>query len=374
MGVGSRRGDRRDEGDRGKSPVIGEKGTCVVFQCKWWKSASLLVASLLLITLVAVVGCGEGSDTTTTSVTENQTGSSDGSGTGSGESKKILVACAQYGSSATKEVSDLFKAKAEAAGYEVEIRDVAGDYDKLVGIFENAVNEKFDVIVNSMSDINQLTTAYETVFTAGIPIIGLDCQPDEKQTLNIQSDNTKIGELMAENLAAAIGGKGNVVEFIHDGHPAVYERMRGLENIFATKYPDIKIISVHAITFPSPAQDCRDAMANYLTANPEVGSIAGAAFGFDDAANGGVEAILAAGRNEIKVVSCDATAQTLDALTKNDPNSPWLGTVAQDWDAISTKCLEACEAIFAGNPPAYGSNEKTEPLWVNSENAADFVK
>ncbi len=335
----------------------------------------LVLVLFLLAGMTAVAGCGgdEGVATTVSSGGADTTATTVGASAG-GEAKRILVACAEYGSSATKEVTDLFKAKAEAAGFIVEIRDVAGDYDKLVGIYETAVNEKFDVIVNSMGDINQLTTAYETVFNAGIPVIGLDCQPNDMQVLNIQSNNTLIGEMMAEQLAAAIGGKGNIVEFIHDGHPAVNERMRGVENILATKYPDIKIISEHAITFPSPAQDCRDAMANYLTANPEVGSIAGAVFGFDDAANGAVEAILAAGRNEVKVVSCDATAQTVDALVKNDPTSPWLGSVAQDWEGIAQKCLDTCIAIFAGNAPAYGSNEKTAPIWVDSTNAADFVR
>lgn len=330
----------------------------------------LVLALVLIAGLIVIAGCGDDGATNSTS-----NGSDSSVTTASGDdAKRILVTCAEYGSSATKVVTDMFKEKAEALGYVVEIRDAAGDYDKLVGMYETAVTEGWDIMVNSMADTNQLTTAYETAAAAGLPIIGMDCRPVEHQLLNVQSDNTLVGELMVEKLAEAIGGKGDIFLFEFEGHPAVAERCQAAKNLIASKYPDIKIVSTHAIQFPSPHQDCRDAMTNFLTANPKKGSIAGAIFGFDDAANGGVEAILAAGRNEIKVVSTDATPQTLAALMKNDPDSPWVGSVGQDWEAVSDKVLEACTAIFEGNPPEPGSNIKLPPLWVDATNAAEFAQ
>ena len=337
-----------------------------------------ILTLILIAGVVAIAGCG-GGEATTTSATEavTTTASTGGSAettttAATGEAKKIIVATAVYGSAAVKECVDYLVEDAKAAGYEIDIRDTAGDFDKLIGVYDTAISEKADLIVNAFVDINQLQPAYEAAQKAGIPVIGLDANPDPKQATNIQSDNTIVGQLMADNLAAAIGETGNVILFKYDAHPGVNERMKAATDTLAAKYPNIKIISTHAIKYPGAIEDGREATANYLAANPK-GSLAGIIFGFDEPANGSVSAIREAGRTaDVKIVSTDATAEFLIDVVKDD--SPWVGSVAQDWKAIAQRAVDIMGDIFAGSGPALGSNEKVAPVFVDKTNAAQFVR
>ena len=351
----------------------------------------LVLAVVLVLGAVALAGCGSGTTTTTAAAVTTTVAASSTDTTAAvsstdttaattattvaanvGAGKKIIVATAVYGSAAVKECVDDLVAEAKAAGYSIEIRDTAGDFDKLIGVYDTAISEKADFIVNAFVDINQLQPAYAAALKAGVPVIGLDANKDPKQVTNIQSDNTIVGTLMADNLAKAIGEKGNIVEFTYDAHPGVNERMRAAEAVFKAKYPNIKIISVHAIKYPGATEDGTTAMANYLTANPK-GTLAGGIFGFDEAANGAALAIRSAGRTaDVKIVSCDATAQFLADVVK--PDSPWVGSVAQDWKAISQTALDTITATLAGHGPALGSNTKVPPVFVTKDNAAQFVR
>ena len=344
------------------------------------KRALWILAMVVVLVVAIVAGCG--SDTTTTTAPAASTTVSEATTTSAAPSEttttvaatqklKVSVLSAHYGSAAPKECIDLFKQMGDAMGWDVQIHDTNGDMNALQGLYETAAVQKPDVIINGFMDVSLIQNGLKTAQAAGIPVYGLDGNADPLEVANITSDNTDIGTQMAKHLAAAIGNKGNVVIMKYDQHPGVLARITAALKELAT-YPDIKIIETHAVMYPGAIEDGQTTMANLLTAHPGKGEIAGVLCGFDEPAVGCDQAIAAAGRSaEIKVVSTDAIPAALAEILK--PGSSHLGTMRQDWKAVSQKTIDLILQAVAGNPLPMGSNVEVPALWVDASNAAQFV-
>lgn len=276
----------------------------------------------------------------------------------------VAVVTPYLANATTKYVIDQFQAAGEAKGWTVTVSDTNADFNELVNRIENAVTQDVDAIVLGMGDPAQMTKGLESAAAAGIPVFGLDAGVADNVALNITSDNAQLGAETAKYLAEALGGKGNVVMFTHDPHPGVRARAEAAAAEFA-KYPGITVLEKKHIEVPGPVDFARTATQDLLTANPEAGSIAGIWAGWDEPALGATQAIEAAGRTEIKVVGIDGTDFARAEIVKG---GPFVGSIAQDFDAMAAQLSEIVAAYLDGTKPE--NNLVTIPgVLVTAENA-----
>lgn len=263
------------------------------------------------------------------------------------QKKTIAVVTPYMANETTKYVIDQFKKEAETKGWQVTVTDTAADFNLLVTRIKDAVTQKVDAIVLGMGDPAQMTQGLEAASQANIPVFGIDAGNAPGVLVNVTSDNASLGKLSAEALAKAIGEQGSVIMFTHDPHPGVRARAAAAAETFAA-YPNIKVIEKKHIEVPGPVDNARKITEDLLTAYPDNGSIAGIWAGWDEPALGAVQAALAAGRAEIKVVGVDGTDFAKAEIAKQ---GPFIASVAQDFDAMAAKTAELIEAYFNGKKP-----------------------
>jgi|YNPMSStandDraft_1061717.scaffolds.fasta_scaffold03760_1 ribose transport system substrate-binding protein len=263
------------------------------------------------------------------------------------QTKTIAVVTPYMANETTKYVIDRFKSEAEAKGWRVIVTDTAGDFNLLVSRIQDAVAQNVDAIVLGMGDPAQMTQGLEVASKANIPVFGIDAGNAPGVLVNVTSDNASLGKLSAETLLKSIGEKGNIIMFTHDPHPGVRARAAAAAEVFSA-YPQITVIEKKHIEVPGPLDNARKITEDLLTAYPQTGSIAGIWAGWDEPALGAVQALLAAGRSEIKVVGIDGTDFAKAEIKKQ---GPFIASVAQDFDAMAAKVAEIIEAYFNGTKP-----------------------
>ena len=258
--------------------------------------------------------------------------------------RKIALVTPYMANETTKYVIEQFVEDSKAKGWEVTVTDTAGDFNALVSRIDDAVAQDVDAIVLGMGDPAQMTKGLEAAQSAGIPVFGLDAGVAPGVTLNVTSDNTALGDASAKALLEGIGNQGAVVMFTHDPHPGVRERAVAAEADFAGQ-SGVTVLEKMHIDVPGPVENARRITEDLLNAYPEKGSIAGIWAGWDEPALGALQAIQAAGRDEIKVVGIDGTPFAKAEIAKG---GPFVATVGQDFDGMAAKLIELIGAHFDG--------------------------
>jgi putative xylitol transport system substrate-binding protein len=169
-----------------------------------------------------------------------------------------------------------------------------GKYDALTqnNQFDTMITQKFDAILFVPIDIEAGAEAVEKAFDAKIPVVGSNTRVNsEKLTAYVGNNDEKAGELQAEAIVKAIGGKGNIVILEGPiGQSAQIERSAGNQKVL-DKYPDIKVLMKKPANW-SRAESIT-LMENWLTAYP--GKINAVIGQNDDIGLGALEAVKAHG-------------------------------------------------------------------------------
>ncbi|SES92175.1 substrate-binding domain-containing protein [Thorsellia anophelis] len=176
----------------------------------------------------------------------------------------------------------------------VDITVFDGRYDALTqsNQFDTMITQKFDAILFVPIDIEAGGDAVEKANEAGIPVIGSNTKVTGDSLYSyVGNDDVKAGEMQAEAIAKAIGGKGNIVIMEGPiGQSAQIERTQGNQTVFA-KYPDIKILEQKPANWSRA--EAMTIMENWLTSHPNaINAVVGQN---DDIGLGGLEAIRAKG-------------------------------------------------------------------------------
>jgi ribose transport system substrate-binding protein len=171
------------------------------------------------------------------------------------------------------------KAGATQAAKELGIKltytgPVADEPSEAARIVEDLVNKGVDAIAVSVSNSESMTPVIEQAYKKGIPVITWDSDAStSKRAIYYGSPNYEIGQLVAENLAKELNGKGKVAIFqVLIGHPNLDERYEGMKDTFA-KYPNIEVVkrfSATAIEITLAVE----AVNSYIAAHPEVDGLA----------------------------------------------------------------------------------------------------
>lgn len=195
----------------------------------------------LLFCLALAAGCGT-----------NAPVSGPGASKGSGETaRKLRIAVIPKGT--THIFWKSVHAGAEKAARElgnVEILwkgpHLEDDRDGQIDVIQDFVTNKVDGICVAPLDKQALIGPVNDAVDAGIPVVIFDSalQDESKIVSYVATDNYKGGELAARQMAAALGGKGNVILLRYNqGSESTEQRENAFLDLLAKEFPDIKVLS-----------------------------------------------------------------------------------------------------------------------------------
>jgi ribose transport system substrate-binding protein len=155
----------------------------------------------------------------------------------------------------------------------VGVTDAKFNVGQQINDLEQMIARKPDVIFSIPIDPKSESEAYKKAAAAGIKLVFLDnvpvdMTPGKDYVSVVAADNEKNAFFAADELAKAIGGKGEVgiLTLVYDYYYSVAARKVGALKAFA-QYPDIKVVGVGTFTSPEKAYEVATSM---LTANPDL--------------------------------------------------------------------------------------------------------
>lgn len=299
-------------------------------------SRSIAVLGAALLTTAGLAACSGDSGTSGDSSAAPSAGGDD--------AVTVAVLTPYLGNATTKEVIDDFQEIGEDRGWEVSVRDTAGDMNQLNSAFQDAVAQAPDAIVLGMGDPTQLSLGLTAAKDADIPVFAIDAAEADGIAANVTSDNTDLGQQSAEALIEAIGGSGSIVMLTHDPHPGVRARADGARAEFEAA--GVTILEEKHVAVPGPVDDARASVQDLMTARgDEVDGIWG---GWDEPALGATQALEAAGITDVPVVGVDGQDFAIAEIEKG---GPFVATIKQDWESIAEKIADLIADQLDGTAP-----------------------
>jgi ribose transport system substrate-binding protein len=249
--------------------------------------------------------------------------------------------------------------------------DAGRDDKKLVAQLQTLIAQRPDAVIQTLGTLSVIDPWLKKLKEAGIPVFTADV-PSANSINNATSDNFSLGSNLALRLVSDIGGEGNIVVFNgFYGVPVCAIRYDELKEVLKY-YPNVKIIQPELRdVIPNTVQDAVTQVTAILAKYPEKGSIKAIWSAWDIPQLGATQALVAAGRTEVKTYGVDGTPEVVELV--KDPKSPAAAVAAQQPSLIGKTAVQNVARYFAG--------DKTLPqatyissLLVTKENAAEAQK
>ncbi|WYP25533.1 ribose ABC transporter substrate-binding protein RbsB [Alkalihalobacillus sp. FSL W8-0930] len=228
--------------------------------------------------------------------------------------------------------------KASELGLVLVTVDAQDDSSKQISDVEDLIQRGVDLIVINPTDSSAVTAAIEAANNADIPVITVDRGADGGEVVtHIASDNIAGGELAGELMVELVGEGAKVAELEGiPGSSAARERGEGFNNI---ANESLDVVAKQTANFDRA--EGLTVMENILQGNSD---IEGVFAHNDEMALGALEAIEAAGQDDIVIIGFDATIDAVEAVG----NDRMAGTVAQQPTIIGYEALEAANSVLNG--------------------------
>ncbi len=224
--------------------------------------------------------------------------------------------------------------------------DAGRNDGKLVAQLQTLIAQKPDAIVQLLGTLTVIDPWLKKARDAGIPVLTIDVGSNNSLN-NATSDNWGIGKDLALQLVSDIGGEGNVVVF--NGFYGVTPcAIRYDQLVNVVKYfPKVKIIEPELRdVIPNTVQDAFAQITAILNKYPEKGSIKAIWSAWDIPQLGATQALVAAGRTEIKTYGVDGSPEVLQLVA--DPASPAAADVAQQPAELGRVAIQNVARLLSG--------------------------
>ena len=205
----------------------------------------------------------------------------------------------------------------------------------------------------------------QMVNEAGIPIATVDiaCTGGGDIATHVASDNYLGGQLAAEYLGEALGGKGEVAVISNPTITPLIEREKGFTETIAEKYPDIEIVSNQS--GESTREKGLEVAENMLEKYPNLAGI----FSTNDMMGLGAVQAIQAKNMETIVVGFDATEEACNAMKEDGPMK---ASVAQQPKLLGAQVLESI--VNSINGEEVEPEIKVEVKVVSVENVDEYIE
>jgi ribose transport system substrate-binding protein len=163
------------------------------------------------------------------------------------------------------------RAAAELGNVEVIYYGPAtADQLKQKEILESFISQKVDGIAISVLEADFLTSTIDKAVDAGIPVVTWDSDaPKSKRLAFYGVDDYRSGQIMGEEAARLLGGKGTVAFLTSLGAHNLVRRLDGAKDALA-KFPNIKVIETFDIKEDSVR--CAELIATGTNRYPDLGA------------------------------------------------------------------------------------------------------
>ena len=276
---------------------------------------------------------------------------------------KIGVTVYNYTEFITLMVSGM-QAEADELGVELIILDAKTDAELQIGQVENLLAQQVDALIVAAVDSDAIVPAIGMAKDAGIPIIGVNMLFNTTEPYFYYGpDDVLAGELEMRNALEKIGGEGDICIIEGPiGQSAQIDRQQGCMNVLK-EYPNVNVVADQTANWLR--EEAMSLVENWLQAFPNIKAIVAHN---DEMALGAIQALKAAGREDVVVTGVDAIEDGCNAVL----DGSLLGTVYQD------AVLEGCSAFELALQVVTG--QVTEPAinyidmtWIDSSNAQDLI-
>ncbi|SCW43630.1 inositol transport system substrate-binding protein [Paenibacillus tianmuensis] len=265
------------------------------------KSVLSLVVVVLMMVLAA---CGSG-------------GNGDKNVKASGEqantNKPITLGFQVYGLQGeyATNLTDAMKAKAAALGVKLVVMDGKYDVSTAISQLRSLESQKVDAIILNPIDETALNDTVNQIVSGGIPVLGVNAfLTAEKLVTYVGSPDVKAGEMEAQQIMDAIGGKGSVVILEGPiGQTGQVGRKEGIYNVLK-KNPDVKVIAEKTANWSRA--EAMTIMENWIQTHGK--DMKAVIAQNDEMAIGALNALEARGMKDVPVVGVDGVKDALQAV------------------------------------------------------------
>jgi ribose transport system substrate-binding protein len=280
------------------------------------------------------------------------------------EKKGLTIACtlSSLEFPVFQTMRDFIKVQAEADGNKFIFVNGENDINKQQAAIDNFITQKVDVVIFNAANPPAQKGVLDQLHNAGIPIVVVDRAFDDRNVVQILSDDVQEGRNAADTIIQKLGGKGNVVHIT--GQPGVShanENFEGFHKELSEKGSGLKIVAEQSGNY------VRDkgfaVMQDILNANPK-GTIQAVFSHNDTMALGATAAIEAAGRtDEMIVVGGDADKDALEAVK----NGKMYATDDRNGHIMGAMSYQAAAEILNGKKSELPYAVLMQPLMVTKD-------
>lgn len=235
---------------------------------------------------------------------------------------------------------------------------VESDTGSQIEVVKNMITRGVDGIILAPNQKGGLVDAVDEAITEGIPVVIFDSGLDEGPEIvsYVATDNYRGGQMAAEQMAHAIGEKGEVILLRYlPGSESTEQREEGfLAGL--SEYPEITVVSSDQYAGDN-ATSAKEKVDQLLQIHGD--SLAGIFAVCEPNANGTLEALRNAGlTGQVKLIAFDPSDALIEALRGGDCS----GIVLQDPVQMGYQSVKTMMAALNGEP--------TEPFVSTGEHVA----
>jgi len=292
------------------------------------KFASLLLATVMVMVLIAGCSMTPPGDKTST----------DGNEGAATSSNKIGLSVSTLNNPFFVSLKEGAEKKAKELGMELIVVDAQNDAAKQASDVEDLIQKKVGLLLINPTDSDAVTSIIKSANKAQIPVITLDRSANGGEVVShIASDNAAGGEMAGAYMLELVGKGANVVQLEGvPGSSAARERGAGFEKAIGS---DLNVVAKQTANFDR-AQGL-SVMENILQGNK---NIKGVFAQNDEMALGALQAIKAAGLKDVVVIGFDATSDAVTAVKNKEMSA----TVAQKPELIGTIGIQTAKKLLDG--------------------------
>jgi ribose transport system substrate-binding protein len=241
-----------------------------------------------------------------------------------------------------------FMAEAKTYGWTVKAVDTNGNVVNAVTQAEQWVTQGVTAIVDDTVDNASMSAAIKAASAAKVPWLSVSSGWVAGVTNEVETNEVANGANLAQSLAQAMGGKGNILQLDWAALPAVAQQDVGVAGVFSALYPNIHVVKTIQLTVPGWAQDAYTQVTNFLQSNKNIQAII---IPWDDFAANVVRAVDQAGLGKKIIIAGFDMDPGTTALLRG--NTPFKMTEALNIPAFAVETALNLKALLSGKsiPP-----------------------
>jgi len=260
----------------------------------------------------------------------------------------IGVACQSMTSSPTR-ITNAMLALGEEMGWTIMTFDGNGDQQRVNDAAKTWIASGVDAVYILFPPEASLGEVIDAANAAGVPLITTGYGFGRGQTFDVGMNDYAGSVAITSYLFDRLGREGNVVVMHWDVVPVPRQR-KAILDAMLSETQGITVVEDHHATLPGHIEDCRRAMESFLIAHPNAGEIDAVWGAWDELTLGAVQAIEAAGRDDIIGVGIDGNLWTFDLIRRG---SPFVATIAPDWEQCAEIVVEEVSTnLLGGSAPS----------------------